>query len=94
MILPRQLRLWLLLVVVAIAFSAGAEKIADIHPVNYTTDLAGVLQPSTVAHLNALGAELERKTGAQMAVVTVKSLDGRPVDDYAVDLFKQMGIGK
>ena len=92
--ISRQLRPWVLLVVVAVALSARADKIADIHPVNYVTDLAGVLTPSTVAHLNSLGGELERKTGAQMAVVSVKSLDGRPIEDYAADLFKHIGVGK
>ena len=28
-----------------------------------------------------------------MAIVTVKSLDDRPVEDYAVDLFKHLGVG-
>jgi len=28
-----------------------------------------------------------------MAIVTVRSLDDRPVEDYAVDLFKHLGVG-
>jgi uncharacterized protein len=90
---PRHLRPWLLVVLLACALAARAEKIADIHPDNYVTDLAAVLTPATVTHLNALCGEVERKTGAQIAVVTVKSLDGRSVEDYAVDLFKQLGVG-
>jgi uncharacterized protein len=43
--------------------------------------------------LETLCTELEQKTGAQMAIVTVKSLDDRPVEDYAVDLFKHLGVG-
>jgi uncharacterized protein len=89
----RQLRLLFLLLIVAVSFSAWAEKIADIHPVNYVTDLAGVLDPATAARINAVAGDVERKTGAQIAVVTVKSLEGQPVEDYAVDLFKHLGVG-
>src|SRR5208282_5282256 len=38
--------------------------------------------------------ELEQRTGAQMAIVTVKSLDGEQIEQYASDLFKQLGIGQ
>ena len=46
------------------------------------------------ARLEALCTEVEQKTGAQIAVVTVKSLEGQSVEDYAVDLYKQLGVGK
>src|SRR5258708_32492463 len=36
---------------------------------------------------------MQQKTGAQLAIVTVRSLDDRPVEDYAVDLFKHLGVG-
>ncbi len=89
----RQLRPLLILLIVVVALSTFAENIKDIHPVNYVTDLAGVLDDATAARVNALAGDVERKTGAQIAVVTVKSLDDRPVEDYAVDLFKQLGVG-
>jgi uncharacterized protein len=72
---------------------AHAEDIKSIHPTGYVTDLAGVIGAEKKASLEALGTELEQKTGAQMAIVTVRSLDGESVEDYAVDLFKQLGIG-
>ncbi len=89
----RQLRPLLLLLIVATSLYAIAEKITDIHPVNYVTDLAGVLNPATAARINAVAGDVEKKTGAQIAVVTVNSLEGRPVEDYAVDLYKQLGVG-
>lgn len=72
---------------------AHAEDIKSIHPTGYVTDLAGVIGAERKTSLEALGTELEQKTGAQMAIVTVRSLDGESVEDYAVDLFKQLGIG-
>ena len=71
----------------------SADDISKISPVGYVTDLAGVIPQATQQRLEALGTELEQKTGAQMAIVTVKSLDDRPVEDYAVDLFKHLGVG-
>jgi uncharacterized protein len=75
------------------AFSARAENSKNIHPTGYVTDVAGVIAPDTKARLEALCLEVETKTGAQIAVVTVHSLDGESVEDYAVDLYKQFGIG-
>jgi uncharacterized protein len=72
---------------------ALAEDIQRIHPTGYVTDLAGVIGADKKAALEALGTELEQKTGAQMAIVTVRSLGGENVDSYAVDLYKQLGVG-
>src|SRR5215472_15800719 len=75
------------------AIFAHAEDIKSIHPTGYVTDLAGVIGADRTAKLEALCTELEQKTGAQMAIVTVRSLDGQSVEYYAVDLFRQLGIG-
>ena len=72
---------------------AWAEKIADIRPQGYVTDLAHVIDPTTKARLETLCAEVEQKTGAQIAVVTINSLEGRTREDYSADLYKQLGVG-
>src|SRR5260370_40805534 len=77
-------------------FSASfcaAEDVKKIHPTGYVSDLAGVITPEARTRLEALCAEVEQKTGAQMAIVTVQSLDGEGVENYAVNLFKQLGVG-
>jgi uncharacterized protein len=95
----RQSQKWLVATTVCVAVLAGAavissaEKIGDIQPGNYLTDLANVVDAATAKRVNALAAELEKKTGSQIAVVTVNSLEGRPIEDYAVDLFKRLGVG-
>jgi uncharacterized protein len=71
----------------------AAEDIKKIHPTGYVTDLASVIAPDARTRLEALCTEVEQKTGAQMAIVTVTSLEGETVDNYAVDLFKQLGVG-
>jgi uncharacterized protein len=83
-----------LLLAILCSVGAFAEKIADIHPTAYVTDLAGALDPAALARVNSLCSDLDAKTGAQIAVVTVRSLEGRPIEDYAVDLFKHLGVGQ
>jgi uncharacterized protein len=73
--------------------TVSADDISKISPAGYVTDLAGVIPQSTKQRLEALCTELDQKTGAQLAIVTVKSLDDRPVEDYAVELFKHLGVG-
>ena len=81
------------LAAVAGPLCARAEDIKSIHPTGYVTDLAGVIGADKTAKLEALCMELEQKTGAQLAIITVRSLDGQSVEYYAVDLFRQLGIG-
>ena len=77
----------------ASVFTTPAENIKDIHPTSYISDLAHVITPDAKTGLENLGLELEQKTGAQMAIVTVRSLEGEDVDQYANDLYKQLGVG-
>src|SRR4051812_23608099 len=87
-------RLYVVVLVLLTAAAAFADPIANIKPTGYVTDSAGVVSGSIVTRLEALCTEVEAKTGAQIAVVTVRSLDGRPIEDYAVELFKHLGVGK
>src|SRR5712691_65929 len=80
------------LVFLGVSFTA-AEDIKRIRPTGYVTDLAGVVGAETKARLETMCAEVEQKTGAQMAIVTVGSLEGESVENYAVGLFKQLGVG-
>ena len=83
----------LVLLLVAWCSFSSAEKIADIRPQGYLTDLAQVIDPAAKARLETLCAEVEQKTGAQIAVVTVDSLDGQSREDYAADLYRHLGVG-
>ena len=77
----------------ALATAHAQQKPPALKPVGYINDFASVLSQSTKFQLIALCTEVDQKAHAQIAVVTVKSLDGRPIEDFAVALFKQWGIG-
>lgn len=65
-----------------------------LQPRGYTNDFAGVLSPEAVQRLDRLSGEVERKTGAQIAVVLIRSLQGEPIENYAIDLARRWGIGR
>jgi uncharacterized protein len=56
-------------------------------------DFANLLSPADRQSLEQLALDVEKKTTAQMAIVTVKSLDGLTMEEYAHTLFDQWGIG-
>jgi uncharacterized protein len=82
-----------IVVLVMLPWTVAGENVKTIHPSGYVTDLAGVISSGAKAQLESLCTELEQKTGAQMAIVTVQSLQDESVEDYAVDLYKQLGVG-
>ena len=57
-------------------------------------DDAGVLDASTRESLRAKLAALEARTGIQVVVATVKSLNGNAVEDYANRLFRRWQLGQ
>ncbi len=60
----------------------------------WVTDMAGALAPETIARLNGTIGPFERATGAEMAVVVIRSLDGASIEEAAAKLFDLWGIGK
>jgi uncharacterized protein len=75
------------------AGNARAQRVKDLRPQGYVNDFAGVLGAPAKEKLAALCAEVDRKAGAQIAVVTVSSLGGEPVEQFSIDLATQWGVG-
>ncbi len=67
---------------------------SKLKPTGYVSDFAHVIDPRSAAEIEAYCGNVERATGAQFAIVTVDSLEDEPVEDVAVRLFKEWGIGK
>jgi uncharacterized protein len=59
----------------------------------YVQDHAGILSSQDKKELEQLGQSLDDKTKAQISVLTVKGLDGKSVEDYAVDAFRKYRLG-
>jgi uncharacterized protein len=72
---------------------AIAQNPEELKAQGYVNDFANVLSQPARDQLTALCREVQQKTGAQIAVVTVKSLGGRPIEDYSINLATRWGIG-
>jgi uncharacterized protein len=63
-------------------------------PAGRVNDFAGVLDARTKSAMETLIAEVDGRTSAELAVVTVDSVGPEGVDAYAMRLFNTWGIGK
>lgn len=59
----------------------------------HVNDFANIIDQQTKAKLELWLTNFENMTGTQIAVVTVRSLEGRPIEDYANELYRAWGIG-
>ena len=53
-------------------------------PANPVVDLAGIIDDAVETKINRYLRELERKTTAQMAILTVKSLEGQTIEEFSL----------
>jgi uncharacterized protein len=83
-----------LAVCLAVARADTDSLLVSLRPQGYVSDFAGVMRPEDREATERLLAEVERSNGNQIAVVTVRSLDGGQVDDFATRLFERWGIGR
>jgi uncharacterized protein len=60
---------------------------------SYVSDFVGAFSRPARDQLTALCTEVQQKAQAQIAVVTIKSLQGRSIEDYSIDLATRLGIG-
>src|SRR5438270_409591 len=96
----RQAAVACMAILVCVAFTAAQEELPtdrllrSLEPTADVNDFAGILKPAERDALEARCKDLREKTGAQLAVVTLKSLEGGQIDDFAVKLFKKWGIGQ
>jgi len=84
---------WLVLGLLAAAGGAGATAEVPFLT-GRVVDTAEILAAATRQQLTALLEAHERSTGNQIAVLTVPTLDGQPVEDYATRVFASWKLGQ
>lgn len=80
-----------LMLALAVLYPALAAEFPS--PQGYVSDFAGLLSDSGKAELEDSLSQLAADTTAEIAVVTVSNLDGSTIEEYAVRLFEEWGIG-
>jgi uncharacterized protein len=63
-------------------------------PRDYVTDLAGIIRSDAKNRLNSFLQELEQKTTAQVLVLTVQSLDGQNIEEFAFNTKEKWKLGQ
>jgi uncharacterized protein len=63
------------------------------NPPRLVNDFAGVLSPAEVQQLEAQLVAYDDSTSNQIAIVLVNTLNDYPIEEYALKLFREWGVG-
>lgn len=79
-----------------VSFSALAFAVdwKALKPEGYVSDFARVIDPQSKAALEQYAGRVEQVTGAQMALVTLRTLEGEPIEDVANTIYRAWGVGQ
>ena len=95
---PSKLALLLQFVVVCALIPAAKPAFAQAGKfpayVGHVNDFANVIDPATEKKMGDILLNFEKLTETQIAVVTMTTLGGQPLEDYSTDLYRAWGIGK
>jgi uncharacterized protein len=75
------------------AQSEGIRRLFPSRPDNYLTDKAGVVDPVSADSINDLAARLRRATGAELAVVTLPTIEHYAPGEVALTIGRTWGVG-
>jgi uncharacterized protein len=93
----KHLSRWLIVVVLLLAPSVRlpGESVSTLPaPTGYVNDFAGVLSPSTKQGVEDLCTQVDRQAHAQIAIVTVKTIDGdQSIEEFATALEDKWKVG-
>jgi len=90
-------RMWrqgLLALLLALLFPTAASAQAFPKFTNFVVDQANILPAEAERRLDHKLADLQRRTRHQLAIVTVSSLQGYEINDYANRLGRTWGVGR
>src|SRR5216110_1686331 len=62
-------------------------------PRGYVNDFAGVLDPASVSHIEAVITDVRAKSRGEIAVVTLADIGDRAASDVALQVGRQWGVG-
>jgi len=78
----------------SVSVLAAAEKVEQLSPQGCVNDFAGVIDSYSRQRITALCEELDQKADAQLAVVTIHTLEGDSIEDFANRLLTSWGLGR
>ncbi|MGB9029293.1 MAG: TPM domain-containing protein, partial [Acidobacteriaceae bacterium] len=90
----RRIVAWGIAALVCAAGPAFSQAVKDLPaPTDYVSDDAHVMSAQAIDQLNHLCGEVDHEAHAQIAVVTIETLNGEPIDQYTVELEEAWKVG-
>lgn len=87
-------RNWAALLLCGLPLMGAAQAVKSLpKPTDYVSDFAHVMSPAAIQQIDYVCGEVDHEGHAQIAVVTVNTLDGDDVQNYAVQLYQAWGLG-
>ncbi|MEZ5351338.1 MAG: TPM domain-containing protein [Bryobacteraceae bacterium] len=75
-------------------FILTAADFSQLQPQGYLSDFARVVDPASRTRIERYCRSIEDQTGAQIALVTIPTLDGEPIEDVANQIYRKWGVGQ
>lgn len=88
------IKFWLLLLFFIGCNQSASAYVNPGQPTGFVNDYAGLLSDSQRVEIEGKLLSFEQETNNEIAVVTINSLDGDTIENFAVKLFADWGIGK
>ena len=82
------------LMVLGAAGGARAQGLQVPRPTGYVNDFANIISPADEAAITAIADEVRAKSGGEIVVVTLPSLEGRGRDEVALQILREWGVGR
>jgi uncharacterized membrane protein YgcG len=68
--------------------------LGDINVEENISDFAGIIDARYIKKIDKVIRDIECRTTIEVAVVTIESLEGEPIEEFALRLFNKFGVGK
>ena len=82
-----------LVCVLALGSAPAAAQLSLPQPVGFVNDFADVIPPAQEQQIDRVIQEVRAKSGGEIAVVTLPSLEGRGRDEVALQILREWGVG-
>lgn len=76
-----------------VTYGQNIDDIIKNKPTKLVNDHAGLLDPAAAQQLERKLVAYDDSTSTQIAIVLVKTLDGRPIEETALSIYRSWGIG-
>lgn len=82
-----------LLLIIFLFFTLPIFALEELHFDGFIADNAKIISAQNKEELNGILYSLQAKTGADIAVVTMKSLEGEPIEDASLEIGRKYALG-